>query len=101
MNASIAKRVFKDSKISTDRVISMLNHMDPQEIASDLGVDWKTLRAMLVKDGKLPKTKWAGVNNRTGAVVRGFNERGVYLRAQILGWTDWAFIDASSMPDVV
>ena len=93
MKPKIQIRSFNPSEISVDRIASMLLHMEPEEVAADLNRPWKELRAMLVAAGKLPNSRWAAQNRKTGQIIQGFSERGVYLKAQLLGWVDWFYCD--------
>lgn len=86
-------RTFNAGKISVDRILSMLQVMEPNDVAAELGVPWDKLKALLEAKGSMPTSRWAGMCLKTGKIIRSYSERGVYLRAQIAGWTEWCFVD--------
>jgi len=94
MTGTMNTRTFNAGEISAGRILSMLQVMEPDEVAAELGVQWSKLRTILEREGQaLPRYRWAGMNLKTGAIIRSYTERGVYLQAQIRGWTDWCYVD--------
>lgn len=86
-------RTLKPAIVTADRILSMLQAMEPDDVAAELGMKWSDVEAILDRAGALPSSRWAGMCLKTGRIICSYTERGVYLRAQILGWTEWCFVD--------
>lgn len=79
--------------IPPGKVIAMAETMAPAEVARATGIDLEEVMTILGAAGR-SKPKLAIRNRSTGQVVRGYTERGLYLKAQILGWVDWVYVSA-------
>lgn len=79
-----------DKWIAPSRLVEMAETMEPEDVAEATGTCIEDVMAALAAVGR--KHKKIGICDRkTGKIVLGYTERGLYLKAQILGRVDWFY----------
>ena len=72
-----------------ERVKTLIETMEPEEIAEKLGISVGAVFQVLNRSGV--RQRWLLVCDKTGRFWPCWSERACYLRAQILGLTDYRF----------
>jgi len=86
----------KPSKDLRDKVHRLSKKFDEYTVADRVGLSPKAVAAIL--DGPEKPRVWAAQCRKTGRVVTALSERGAYLKAQIAGFSDWAFVKPGEIP---
>lgn len=83
----------RGTTVATPQTIaSMALTHDPIEIADRLGISEDTVIRTLSGMGKLARRRLFAVCAKTGRRVASYSARGVYIKAQIAGFTDYSIV---------
>lgn len=77
--------------VDAKRVAAMSQHMTIEQISERFGIQLGDIEDMLAEAGLRGNGKWVLECQKTGRNWRCFSERGCYLKAQMLGLTDYNF----------
>ena len=77
--------------LDAKRVAAMTQHMTVEQISERFNVQIGDLEDMLAEAGLRGSGKWVLEDQKTGRHWRCFTEKGCYLKAQMLGLTDYNF----------
>lgn len=77
------------SSIDRGRVSTLIETLEPEEIAELMGVTTSAIHAILGQTGA--RAKWMLVCQKTGRYWMCWSERACYFRAQLFGLTDYTF----------
>ena len=81
------KAAWSQTAYDARRINSMALHMEPEDIANQIGAPLDAVLAIIKRDSRA--RRWVARCNRTGRTIAAMTERGAYLRAQIAGFADW------------
>lgn len=81
------KAAWSQTSYDARRINSMALHMEPEDIANQIGAPLEAVLAIIRTDGRA--ARWVARCNKTGRKLYSHTERGAYLRAQIEGLADW------------
>lgn len=81
------KAAWSQTAYDARRINSMALHMEPEDIANQIGAPLEVVLAIIKRDDRA--ARWVARCEKTGRCFYSPTERGAYLRAQIAGFADW------------